>query len=132
MELQKATWAKTDSQGNLVVETGVRPIQMMHSDGTGAPLFSYNGFGADIIRFPANGKVGNHTHEGDHILFVLKGTGIVEYNGVSHELYPGLSYLIPGQSDHSIYARDELILIAVGNNHRPLNSEERLRIIKHL
>lgn len=129
MELKIAAWANADDQGNLIVESGERPIKMMHSDGTGSPLFTSKGFGADIIRFPPNGKVGNHTHEGDHILFVIRGTGIVEYDGVQHELYPGLAYLVPGQVPHAIYAKEELILIAVGNDHRPLNSEDRLNVI---
>jgi hypothetical protein len=38
---------------------------MANSTGTG----EHNGFGADVIRFPAGGDVANHTHEGDHILF---------------------------------------------------------------
>ena len=51
--LQIAEWAKSDSEGNLNIDTGARPIPMANSDGTGHPLLSKNGFGADIIRFEA-------------------------------------------------------------------------------
>jgi len=128
--LQTAFWAKCDQDGNLQVDDSEREIKMRHSDGTGSPLFSFNEFGADVIRFAANEGVSNHTHEGDHILFVIKGVGIVEYNGVEHPLYPGLSYLIPGEVNHAIRAKENLVLIAVGNRHRPLDSEERMTPVK--
>jgi mannose-6-phosphate isomerase-like protein (cupin superfamily) len=124
--LQTAAWATYDVQGNLLIDGNARPIQMRHSDGTGTPLMSFRGFGADVIRFAAGRGVMNHKHEGDHILFVLKGTGVVEYNGIDYPLYPGLSYLIPGEVDHAIRAKEDLVLIAVGNNHQPLDSEERM------
>jgi quercetin dioxygenase-like cupin family protein len=125
-QLQTAKWADYDEFGTLIINGDERDIQMQNSDGTGDPLFSFNGFGADVIRFAANKGVMNHTHEGDHILFVIKGKGIVEYNGIEHPLYPGLSYLIPGEIDHAIRANEDLVLIAVGNNHRPLDSVERM------
>jgi mannose-6-phosphate isomerase-like protein (cupin superfamily) len=59
-------------------------------------------------------------------LFVLRGSGIVEYNGEANPLYPGLCYLIPGSVDHAIKAHENLVLIAVGNDHRPLDSNERM------
>lgn len=127
-KLQTAHWAEKDESGLLVIESGERPIKMCNSSGTGNPLLSYNGFGADIIRFASNEGVMNHTHEGDHILFVIKGEGVVEYNGVEHPLYPGLCYLIPGNVNHAIRASKELVLIAVGNKHQPLDSESRLTL----
>jgi len=126
MELQKAKWADVDSSGRLVIDGAARPIKMCNSDGTGYPLFTAGGFGADIIRFAANERVMNHTHEGDHILFVLKGQGVVEFDGVEYELYPGLAYFVPGMVDHAIRAAEDLVLIAVGNNHQPLDSQARM------
>lgn len=126
-----AYWAKTDDASqNLLIESGARPVKMCHSDGTGQPLFSYNGFGADIIRFAAHEGVKNHTHEGDHILFVIKGHGFVEYNGIEYAMQPGLCYLIEGEIDHAIKATTDLVLIVVGNNHHPLDSEQRLTPIE--
>lgn len=125
-EIQIAKWAEADTDGNLSVFGGVLPYKMCNSDGTGLPLLKYKDFGADIIRFAAGEGVMNHTHEGDHILIVIKGVGFVEYNGVDHDLEPGTCYLIPGYVDHAIKATTDLVLIAVGNSHRPLDSEERM------
>lgn len=99
---------------------------MCNSDGTGEPLCAFNGFGADIIRFAAGEGVTNHTHDGDHILFVICGRGIVEFAGEEHALYPGLSYLVPGSVDHAIRAESDLVLIAVGNKHFALDSKQRM------
>lgn len=126
MKLQIAKFASLREDQTLDVNDAQRPIHMVHSDGTGEPLVKNGKFGADVIRFAAGEGVMNHTHEGDHILFVLKGNGIVEYNGEENPLYPGLCYLIPGSVDHAIRAHENLVLIAVGNDHRPLDSETRL------
>lgn len=127
--LQIAKWADASADCNLMVKGGALPFQMHHSDGTGQPLLKDGKFGADIIRFAAGKGVMNHTHEGAHILIVIKGEGFVEYNGVDYDLEPGLCYLIPGNVDHAIKATTELMMIAVGNDHRPVDSSARLTII---
>lgn len=125
-DIQIAEWAACDENGNLSIASGIDLIQMYESDGKGSPLLKFNKFGADIIQFGAGKGVQNHTHEGDHILFVVSGTGFVEYNGKDYPLKPGLCYLIPGNVDHAIKATTELVLIAVGNNHQPLESSARM------
>ena len=124
--LQIAKWAVPTVDGNLQIDGGVKPIKMGDTDGTGIPLVKNNSFGADVIRVPAGKGLPNHTHIGDHILFVIKGSGYVEYNGTLHPIYPGLSYLIPGEVDHAIKAKEDLVLIVVGNNHKALDSKERM------
>jgi quercetin dioxygenase-like cupin family protein len=126
----QAKWADYSAEGQLQVCDKERPIQMAFSDGTGTPLISCEGFGADLIRFEANKGVDTHTHEGDHILFVLSGTGIVEYFDEKHQLYPGMAYYVQGNAPHAIRAHTNLVLIAVGNKHRPLSSEDRLKIVR--
>lgn len=129
LKIQTATWATCTENGTIVVGDEERPIKMCNSDGTGAPLLALNSFGADIIRFAAGEGVMNHTHVGDHILFVVRGRGVVEYDGVEYELYPGICYLVPGNVDHAIRATQNLVLIAVGNMHQGLDSEERMKPI---
>ena len=133
IEFKKAKWADVTPTGNLKNFTGKLEFQMHNSDATGLPLVNHNMFGADIIRFGPGEKVKKHTHPGDHILFVLKGTGIVEYYDDKYQLSPGVVYLIPEYVPHAIYADDtetnELILLAVGNDHRPVNSKDRLVMI---
>ncbi len=125
-ELQIARWAGVDNDGNIMVLGGAQAFQMQNSDGTGTPLVKLGEFGADVIRFEAGKGVQNHTHEGDHILIVIKGHGVVEYDGVEHGLESGVVYLIPGSVDHAIRAHTELLIIAVGNDHFPVDSVERM------
>ncbi len=103
---------------------------MAHSDGTARALLLYNKFGMDVIRFDAGKGVATHTHEWDHILLVLKGKGFVEYNGVDHDLHPGMAYMVPGSVPHAIKATSELVMLAIANDHRPAWSTERLDVVK--
>lgn len=128
-DFQIARWANILPTGELVIPSGELPYQMRNSDGTGLPLLKDGKFGADVIRFAPGKGVMNHTHEGAHILIVTKGNGFVEYNGIDHPLEPGVCYLIPGNVDHAIKAETELVIIAVGNDHRPVDSVERMQPI---
>lgn len=105
---------------------GPLAVPMAHSDATARHLLAHGLFGSDLIRFPAGGRVPEHTHPGAHQLFVLSGEGWVEYEGVAHPLFPGVCYLIPGGARHAVRAATELTLIAVGDDWRPPDSDERL------
>jgi quercetin dioxygenase-like cupin family protein len=133
MKLIQAKWADF-AEGQLKSIEGKQPLQMQHSDGTALPLVlddsTPNKFGADIIRFPAGKGVGLHTHVGSHILMVTKGTGILVYSEERHEMFPGMIYLVPSNIPHAIKATTELVLIAVGNDHRPADSSERLDVVQ--
>lgn len=131
-KIQISRWATLDSNNQLFVESGIRPIKMCNSDGTGSPLLKLKAFGADVIRFDANEGVMNHTHDGDHILIVIKGDGFVEYNGIDYPLEAGVCYMVPGEVDHAIKAKSELIMIAVGNDHQVLDSEARMTPVVEL
>jgi quercetin dioxygenase-like cupin family protein len=110
-------------------------FQMVNSDATGHPLLKLGAFGADLIRFEPGKKVGPHTHPGSHILVCLCGRGLVWYNGEELELEPGVCYLIPEFAPHAVYAHPEsvesLVLMAIGNDHRIVDSKDRLDITDH-
>jgi quercetin dioxygenase-like cupin family protein len=127
--LAKNYWARLDEKGELRIPTEF-PIQMAHSDGRGIPLVSHDNFGADMIMFEAGKGVRNHTHPGAHILIVYTGFGILGYYDQQIRLEPGLIYMIPGNVPHSIDAETDLVLMAVGNDHRQLDSTERLKIVE--
>ena len=129
-KLQVAKWANIASNGHIEIPAGERKYPMFKSDATGEPLVQEGPFGADIIRFPPGGEVATHTHVGAHILFVIKGRGRVIYDGVTHALEPGVCYFVCPMAPHSIKADDELVLIAVGNDHRHVTSEDRLNTAK--
>jgi len=132
-EFRQAKWADFEGEQLKSME-GVQPLQMQHSDGTALPLVlddsTPNKFGADVIRFAAGEGVELHTHIGAHILMVTKGTGILIYGEEEHEMFTGMIYLVPSNVPHAIKATTELVLIAVGNDHRPADSLERLNIVQ--
>ena len=124
--LQTSIWADPQDNGTLRVDRSRCSIQMKNSHGIGQPLVLCDRFGADVISFSGGEGVGNHTHQGSHILFVLSGTGTLVYSGERHGLYPGLCYMVPEFVEHAIEAETDLVLIAVGNYHFPLDSVERM------
>lgn len=125
--LQTAEWADYQN-GNFVVDGGRRPIQMANSDGTGTPLLKNGPLGADIIHFGASEGVAEHTHVGQHVLFVLRGLGVVKYDGADNSLFPGKCYLVDSWVPHAIYAdkEDSLVLLVVGDDHRSLGDPTRM------
>ena len=130
-DIQMVRWAEADDAGKLMINTKPRPFLMKCSEGTGEGLLSSNGFGADIIHFGAGRGVGSHIHEGDHILFVLAGEGYVTYCKERYELKPGVAYFVPGEIAHAIDATTDLVLIAVGNKHVPVDSTKRMDLVAH-
>lgn len=111
--------------GNFEI-TPVKP--MANSDAKGvAVLHDGQTFGADVIEFPSFGQVQRHTHAGQHMLFVLSGSGVVIRNDCSTELKQGSAYLVGSQVPHSVYAgADGLKLLVVGDKHQPVDSIERM------
>jgi len=109
-----------------------RATMPMHlSNAKGLPLL-HNGdrFGADVIEFPPHGKVPMHTHPGDHVLFCLGGSGYVTIDRDAPDaITVGDCYLIHSMEPHAVEAGEYgLRLIVVGNDHRPVNSQERLNV----
>ena len=134
MKLQQARWTDFNpATGQIIPFTGEQPLQMCHSYGTALPLVRDDSlpqkFGADVIRFAPGKGVGLHTHIGAHILFVTSGNGILTYNEEKHNMFPGMVYLIPSNIPHAIDATSELVIIAIGNDHQPADSETRLDIV---
>lgn len=127
--LQSAEWADFQ-HGNLSVTGEQLPIQMVNSDGTGLPLLKNGNFGTDLIRFGANEGVAEHRHIGQHVLFVLRGLGVVKYDGIDNSLYPGKCYMVESFVPHAIYAGedDSLVLLVVGDDHRGLADPARMEL----
>ena len=131
MKLMTAEFGSVCPDGSIQCAAGPFPVQMALSQATALPLVAHDGFGADLIRFGPGERVEPHTHPGAHILLVMHGRGVLEYQGEHHKLFPGLAYLIPPNVSHAIYADEgveELTLFAVGNDHRPAWSRDRLQL----
>ena len=132
--LKFTKWANVDPENGLLISLeGQQPLQMHESDGTALSLVlddtTAKKFGADVVRFAPGTGVRLHKHVGAHVLMVTKGTGILTYENEKYEMFPGMIYLVPSNVPHAISATTELVLVAVGNDHRPADSAERLDII---
>lgn len=133
-QFNQARWANFNEEiGQLKSIEGEQPVKMRHSDGTALPLVlddsTPHKFGADIIRFAHGKGVGLHTHLGAHILMVTKGRGLLTYGTDTFDMFEGMIYLVPSNVPHAIKAITELVLVAVGNDHQPADSEKRLDIV---
>lgn len=134
MELMQSRWADVGDNGELISKSGAFPIQMSKSDGTAIKLvyLEESKFWADLIRFAPSEWVALHTHPGDHILLVTKGTGILTYEDRTYPMTPWMIYVVPGRVPHAIDASEdeELVLMALGNNLIPAESPERLDLVE--
>lgn len=117
-------------QSRYLVPSGPLPQRMANSQGTGIPLVGRGSFAADLIRFAPGQGVGKHTHPGEHILIVVSGHGLLTCGDDFLSLVPGMIYHVPAGAPHALSATDaELTLISVANDHRPVDSPQRLEVL---
>lgn len=103
-------------------------LSMYGSEAVGLPLVKKGCFGADILHFTKGQKTTKHTHLGNHILFVVEGSGYLIVEDKKEELITGTCYLIEGEKPHLVGTNSEMYLLSVGDNHFSLDSQERLII----
>lgn len=95
------------------------------ADATGHSLLSSGHMGADILHVPAGSGFAPHTHPGDHLLFVLAGSGTIAVAGEIVETRPGQVYMVEGAITHAVGAVTDHMILSVGAPHRRLDSPER-------
>ncbi|MFD9389286.1 cupin domain-containing protein [Streptomyces sp. NPDC060000] len=95
------------------------------ADATGRSLLSSGHMGADILHIPARSGFAPHTHPGDHLLFVLAGTGTITVAGEIVETRPGQVYMVEGAVTHAVGAVTDHMILSVGAPHEHLDSPER-------
>jgi quercetin dioxygenase-like cupin family protein len=87
--------------------------------------------GADFIRIEPGHGFQCHTHDGDHILHVIEGSGIIAFDGNDVELYPGNVVFVPAEYPHAMRVPETLYtamtVLAVGHPHREITSHSRSR-----
>lgn len=117
--------------------------QMQNSDAVGTDILCDTSgekpFGLGWIKFPPNGEVKLHTHEGSHMLICFEGGGEVRVEIYipgeqqafqKYELSSGLCYNIESLVAHSVHAGSNgLTLLVVGNNYRNATSTDRLQMV---
>lgn len=92
---------------------------------TGHSLVSSGHVGADILHVPAGSGFAPHTHPGDHLLFVLAGSGTISVAGEIVPTRPGQVYMVEGAVTHAVGAVTDHMILAVGAPHRRLDSPDR-------
>lgn len=109
---------------------GLELLQMQNSQAMGIPLVLDKFFGADMLVFQPWETTETHTHEGDHILFVVSGSGILIFDGALNVIYEGDCYFVPGSVPHKVSASGEtLYLLSVANYHQPVDSQVRSALV---
>jgi len=117
VKLQKANYKKQTNWFNMV-----------GSEALGTPLVKQTDFAADMLFFQANQSTCLHTHPGNHILYVVSGSGFLLFAEERHVLTQGDCYFVPGEVPHQVSASklSSMHLLSIADNHRPVWSEERL------
>jgi quercetin dioxygenase-like cupin family protein len=110
----------------------VLALSMAHSDARAEHLFQLSsGLFTSFIRFPPQGKVPMHTHEGAHILWVTEGDGRLITPEQVFGLYVNVVYQIPSNTPHAIESGiNGLSLLVTGDFYRPEDSDERLKLVE--
>jgi quercetin dioxygenase-like cupin family protein len=102
----------------------------------GAASISMTGheIGVDMIEMQPGSAFPLHVHPGDHILFVLKGTGCVSIDAVDHTITDGDTIFIPAEYPHGVKTLPGYALpftfLAFGHPHKHLSAQDRMRLVK--
>jgi len=80
---------------------GVR-IQWLLDEKAGTPTFAMRRF---IVE--EDGQTPFHSHDWEHEVYVLEGTGVLVIEDEKHPLQPGLAVFIPGGEQHQFRASAE-------------------------
>lgn len=124
-QIAGGTWTPMkDEKGNILHgimgKHGVRDKKM---DG------SY--IGGDFVRMEPGSSFPLHTHEGDHEIYFIEGSGKAHINGENIPIMAGYLLHIPAEYLHGIWvpkqAPGPLIFVAVGHPHHPIDSTHRMK-----
>ncbi len=100
----------------------------------GATAASASGLalGVDRVRMAVGTHFPLHIHAGDHLLYILSGTGFLHFDGTDHQLSPGDSIFVPAEHPHGVRGPergDPLEFLAFGVPHHPVGSATRMTVV---
>jgi quercetin dioxygenase-like cupin family protein len=99
----------------------------------GAASTSLSGqrIGVDLIEMKKGAAFPLHYHEGDHILYILAGPGVVHIDGIDHHVTSGDSVFIAAELPHGVrtYPNADLHFLAFGVPHKHLSALDRMKVI---
>ena len=89
--------------------------------------------GIDLMEMSPGAAFPLHVHDGDHLLYVVSGRGLVHVGGVDHPVEDGDTVHIPALLPHGVKtdpsSDSKLVLLAVGHPHKPLSALDRMRTV---
>ncbi len=101
----------------------------------GATGFTSSGhaLGADLIEMAPGSAFPLHTHPGDHMLYIVSGTGLVHVGEIDYPFGRGDTILVPASLPHGVRipvdAPSACQFLAVGMPHRALAARDRMQVL---
>jgi len=121
----------TGEWGPLYDDAGVELVGVQGKEGVRAHKGDGTRIGCDLIRMQPGSAFPMHTHEGDHIIYVVSGWGFVHIDGRDIEIAEGDVVHIPAEHPHGVWAAgNELLFAAIGHPHHKVHSTKRMTIVK--
>jgi len=110
-----------DEQGNKLKDIeGKRGVRAQKADG------SY--IGCDFIRMQPGSAFPMHTHEGDHVLYIVYGEGFVHIDGRDIAVRADHVIHIPAECPHRVWcAERSLMFAATGHPHIHVDAHDRMK-----
>lgn len=102
---------------------------------TGISAVSKTGgsIGIDLMEMSPGSEFPLHTHEGDHILFIIEGIGQAFIDGVNYKLEKGDAIFVPPEYPHSFKTmpgyENVFTFIAIGHPHKDLDRIDRMQLV---
>lgn len=106
------------------------PAPVAQSEATGQPMLTNGHLGVDMLYLPPDYAFPLHTHPGDHLLFIIRGDGTVEFDDRTYHTAPGDLFMIEGGVPHAVGAgRAGQWLLAFGAPHKAVDSPDRMTVL---
>lgn len=107
----------TDKAGEVLGVHGGAGVMYWARLATGSHLYS-DWDGVEWVAFDPGGRAGLHTHSHtEEIWYFLRGTAVIELDGVRHDVSPGSIVITPQHSSHALWntgdERVEYVVIEV-------------------
>ena len=121
----------------LVNEAGEPLPDIYGRAGVACPTMEGVEIGADLIEMQPGSAFPLHIHPGQHILYIIRGEGIVHVDGVDHHIKEGDTIFIPAEYPHGVKTFETttalpLTLLAIGYPHKDIEATDRMRIVDPL
>ncbi|MEU9044417.1 MULTISPECIES: cupin domain-containing protein [unclassified Kitasatospora] len=124
--LTEASTVLTQSDGTVLEGISGRP-------GAGEEALAGMRIGVDRIVLEPGSEFELHTHEGDHILYVLASEGFIHVDGTDFRMRAGDTVYVPAKYPHGVKTdpamEQPLEILAFGVPHAPLDSPHRMTLV---